>query len=38
VLWAIQAGGPNDDKGLALALDAADNIYITGKFYVLAGG
>lgn len=33
VLWAIQAGGPNDDWGEALALDAADNIYVTGMFY-----
>jgi hypothetical protein len=33
VLWAIQAGGPNDDWGLAMALDGADNIYLTGMFY-----
>ena len=32
-LWAIQAGGPNDDSGYALALDSADNIYLTGIFY-----
>jgi len=33
VLWAIQAGGPNDDWGQALALDGSDNIYLTGEFY-----
>lgn len=33
VLWAIQAGGPSDDSGEALALDATDNIYVTGWFY-----
>ena len=26
VLWAIQAGGPNDDWGLAMALDGADHL------------
>lgn len=33
VLWAIQAGGSSDDSGQALALDATDNIYVTGWFY-----
>jgi hypothetical protein len=33
VLWAIQAGGSDDDWGINLALDGSDNIYITGMFY-----
>ncbi len=30
-LWARQAGGPDLDKGCALALDAAGNCFITGQ-------
>ncbi|MDP6889543.1 MAG: SBBP repeat-containing protein [Candidatus Thalassarchaeaceae archaeon] len=31
-LWAIQAGGPNDDHGVDLDLDNSGNVYLTGKF------
>jgi len=31
-LWAVQAGGPNDDFATAVALDGSDNIYLTGLF------
>ena len=33
VIWAVQAGGSSDDWAQALALDASDNIYLTGEFY-----
>lgn len=31
-LWAIQAGGNYDDRGLDLAIDTAGNVFVTGKF------
>ncbi|MEC7704694.1 MAG: SBBP repeat-containing protein [Candidatus Thermoplasmatota archaeon] len=31
-LWAIQAGGPNDDHGMDLDIDSGGNIFLTGKF------
>jgi uncharacterized protein (TIGR03437 family) len=31
VLWATLLGGPTNDSGTALALDAAGNVYITGS-------
>jgi hypothetical protein len=33
VVWAIQAGGSSNDFAYDLALDKADNIYVTGEFY-----
>lgn len=32
VLWAIRDGGPNDDYATGIAVDAAGDIYVTGKF------
>jgi hypothetical protein len=32
LLWIVQAGGPDDDTGQALAFDRAGNIYVTGWF------
>jgi hypothetical protein len=32
LLWAISAGGPADDQGVALDLDREGNIYVTGVF------
>src|SRR6202035_2908510 len=32
LLWIVQAGGPDDDTGQALAFDGAGNIYLTGWF------
>lgn len=31
-LWAIQAGGIGDDRGIAIALDNAGNIHLAGYF------
>ena len=31
-LWARQAGGDHDDAGVALAVDAAGNVYLGGDF------
>ena len=31
-LWAIQAGGNYDDRGLDLAIDNSGNVFVTGKF------
>jgi hypothetical protein len=33
IVWAIQAGGSDDDFAYDLALDKTDNIYLTGEFY-----
>jgi hypothetical protein len=32
MLWVRQAGGPNDDRGNGVAVDAAGNVSITGQF------
>ncbi|MCX6235841.1 MAG: hypothetical protein NT175_14185, partial [Bacteroidetes bacterium] len=32
VLWARDAGGDNDDRGLRLTIDQSDNIYVSGHF------
>jgi hypothetical protein len=32
LLWARKMGGIEDDKGLAIAIDAGANVYITGTF------
>ncbi len=31
-LWARSAGGTNDDAGNGIAVDAANNVYVTGAF------
>lgn len=31
-LWAVRAGGPEQDEGYDLALDSEGNAYITGRF------
>lgn len=33
VLWAKRAGGTNWDDAVSIAIDANDNIYVTGGFY-----
>ena len=33
VHWLKSAGGINDEHGLSIAVDAAENVYITGYFY-----
>ena len=35
-LWAVQAGGQNDDRGMDIAIDSAGNVFLTGKFKVTA--
>ena len=32
-LWAVNAGGTDYDGGYSIALDGADNAYVTGQFY-----
>ncbi len=32
VLWAIRAGGPNDDAGFDVAVDTSGNAFITGYY------
>ena len=32
VLWAARAGGNNEDGGYAVAIDASENVYVTGYF------
>lgn len=32
LLWIIQAGGSGDDAAMSLALDKADDVYLTGAF------
>jgi hypothetical protein len=31
-LWAVKAGGPEDDTGYGIALDNSGNVLVTGKF------
>jgi hypothetical protein len=40
LLWVQQAGGPSDDYGNAVAVDATGNCFLTGNFYgsVSVGG
>ena len=35
--WAVAAGGPSPDSSAGIALDAADNAYITGSFVYQMG-
>lgn len=32
LLWAVQAGGTGDDRGLDIAVDSRSNAYVTGLF------
>lgn len=32
VVWAVTAGGSNNDYGFNIALDAVGNVYVTGRF------
>jgi len=32
LIWSIQAGGPEDDKGAGLDIDSQGNVYVTGTF------
>ncbi len=32
-LWAVRAGGTNDDYGWGIAVDESGNTYLTGNFY-----
>lgn len=32
-LWAKATGGPNDDRGNSIAIDASGNVYTTGLFW-----
>lgn len=36
LLWAIQSGGPGDDRGFDIAVDNRGNAYIAGSFSSLA--
>ncbi len=36
LIWAINAGGTQDDAGASLQIDADDHIYLTGKFTGIA--
>jgi len=35
-LWVTQAGGIEDDCGIAITTDSSGNIYVTGRFYEYA--
>ncbi len=32
-LWAVRAGGPDYDYGMAVTTDASGNVYVTGHYY-----
>ena len=32
VIWAKKAGGPSQDRGYGIVIDASENVYITGTF------
>jgi hypothetical protein len=36
-IWAIRIGGPNSDVGWGVAVDAANNLYLTGYFAAYLG-
>ena len=35
-IWAVSAGGTGNDFAYAIALDASDNLYLSGRFYSTA--
>ena len=37
-LWAVRAGGTEDDRSHGIAVDGSGNVYITGEYYSFTAG